>query len=51
MKTVRLRGTIEIKIDVPDCITLEELDCRFKEHAQDGKYYLKSVKMIEQVKK
>ena len=50
MKTIRLRGFIEIKIDVPDCITLEELDCKFKEHAVNGKYFLKSVKMMEDEK-
>ncbi len=50
MKQVRLKGTIEIKIDVPDIITLEELDCKFKEHAKKGKYFLKSIKLVESKK-
>lgn len=50
MKVVRLRGTIDVKIEVPDCISLEELNCKFKEHAVTGRYYLKSVKILKEDK-
>lgn len=46
-KSIRLVGTIEIKLEVPMSTTLEELSQHFKTYAKDGKYYVKQIKMLE----
>lgn len=50
MRRVRLEGIVEIIMDVPDCMTIEEIDNRFKEHCRDGKFYLKKIIVKENKK-
>ena len=45
-KKIRVRGYIEVVMEVPKIITLEEISARFKQHAKDGKYYIKQVKLL-----
>ena len=43
-KILRISGEIEIIMTIPKIITLEEIETMFKEHAKNGKYYIKKIK-------
>ena len=43
MKTIRVRGFVDVVMDVPKCISLEEIQQDFKQHIQNGKCYVKKI--------
>ncbi len=45
MKRVRVVGTIEVVMEVPNNISLEEIGVKFKEHGKNGNYYIKNIKI------
>ncbi len=50
MKEIRVIGQIEFRITVPNCITIEEIEEEFKEHAKSGEYYFKGIKVCKEIK-